>query len=843
MSSIFLDKFIIEVTNMKAVIMAGGEGTRLRPLTCGLPKPMVPIVGKPVMEHIINHLKKFDIKDIAVTMAYMPPAIMNYFGDGAEWGVSLNYYTEEVPLGTGGSVKNAEDFLDETFIIISGDALTDIDLKEALDFHKFKKSKATLVLKKVDTPLEYGVIITDDNGKIIRFLEKPSWGEVFSDTINTGIYVLEPEVLNYYKKGDNFDFSKDLFPKLLADGVPMYGYVSDSYWNDIGDLKVYKEVNFDILRGKVKVQIPYKQLKEGIWIGQNCSIDETCILKTPVLIGNNCVIEGDTVLSETILGDYCEIDQKTSIKKSILWQGVLVQSNVQCRGSVLCEGVKVKSGANIFENAVIGSKTIVSSRSLIKPDIKIWPEKTIEEGAVVNQSLIWGTKVSKTLFGFRDISGDISTEITPEFATRLASAFGSTFKDGACIVVSTDSSNGAQAVKEALHAGLMTTGIQILDIGSAAMPINRYAVRFYKADGGIHIRLDCQDGDANRIHIELVDKTGANIDRGMERKIENVFVREDFKRCNFERIKPIKRMDRFAEFYLQNCINNLQNHEKIASSKPKIVIMSKSQHTMLLAAALLESIGCIVDADYYHTNNNQQHGEKDSIDHCMDYMVANVIRKKADMGIVYSEDGESALLIDNLGRVIDRNKYMALSSLIIMNTVQERKLIVPYNATNAIDMMADSFDYEVVRTKNAPAELMKEMMKYDGGTVPIQYVLNFDAIWGTGVLIDYLISKEMSLSDAVAMLPDFYMEKREVDCAWKHKGRLIREFIEENKNNNIELFEGVKINQDKGWVLILPDSEKPICNVFTEGYSEEYAKELCDFYSHKIADLVKKFEQ
>ncbi len=221
---------------MKAVIMAGGEGTRLRPVTCGIPKPMVPVLNKPVMEYTLELLKEHNITEVAATLAYFPAVITDYFGDGGDFGIKLKYYIEHTPLGTGGSVKNAEDFLSDTFIIISGDALTDIDLERAVKFHREKSSKATLVLKRVSVPLEYGVVITDENGKITSFMEKPSWGEVFSDTINTGIYILEPEVLDYYKKGDNFDFSKDLFPKLLNDNIPMYGYVTKDYWNDIGDL-------------------------------------------------------------------------------------------------------------------------------------------------------------------------------------------------------------------------------------------------------------------------------------------------------------------------------------------------------------------------------------------------------------------------------------------------------------------------------------------------------------------------------------------------------------------------------------------------------------------------------
>ena len=832
-----MDNYKTEVTNMKAVIMAGGEGTRLRPLTCGLPKPMVPILDKPVMEHIINLVRSYDIKDIAVTMAYLPSIIINHFGDGSDWDVNLNYYTEDIPLGTGGSVLNAEDFLDDTFIIISGDALTDIDLNEAINFHREKGSKATLVLKKVENPLEYGVIITDPESKIIRFLEKPSWGEVFSDTINTGIYVLEPEVLNYYKKGDNFDFSKDLFPKLLNDNIPMYGYVSNAYWNDIGDLKVYKEVNFDMLSGKIRLNNKYEMVEEGIWIGRNCNIDSTCILQAPVLIGDNCVIKGNTIIKESILGDNTEIQANTTIKKSILWQNNQIQSNVQCRGSILCDGVKVMNGVNIFENTVIGSKTLISAYSIIKPDVKIWPEKTIEEGTVVNQSLVWGTKVRKTLFGFKDISGDINTEITPEFATRLASAFGSTFKEGARILISTDDANGSYAVKEAIIAGMMTTGIQLLDIGHSLMPINRLAVKVHEADGGVHIRQDCQSNSLNKIHIELIDKTGANIDRNYERKIESIFVREDFKRCNAEKIMAISIVDNFTAYYIQNCAKSLKNLQQIGVRRPRVIMMSKSHHTLSLVETFLQNIGCVADMEYYKTMKDKNLMDDISISNISN----EVLRKKADMGILIREDGESAVLIDDKGSVIDSNKYLALSSLILMNTPEESKVIIPNNATKTIEAMAKSYDFEVIRTKNVPAELMKEMMKCDGKPIPLQYILSFDAIWAIGVLIDYLSSRSMMLSEIVSLLPSFYMEKREVSCDWKHKGRLIREFIEENKNNNIELFEGVKINDEKGWVLILPDSEKPICNVFTEGYSEEYSKELCDLYSNKITDIVSQF--
>ena len=177
---------------MKAVIMAGGEGTRLRPLTCDRPKPMVPILGRPMMEYIVKLLVKHHFSEIAVTLQYLPDSIMDFFGSGESYGVSFRYYVEEEPLGTAGSVKNASSFLDDTFLVISGDCLTDIDLTKALKFHREKKAVATIVLTPVENPLEYGVVMAEPKGRIIRFLEKPGWGEVFSDTVNTGIYILSP---------------------------------------------------------------------------------------------------------------------------------------------------------------------------------------------------------------------------------------------------------------------------------------------------------------------------------------------------------------------------------------------------------------------------------------------------------------------------------------------------------------------------------------------------------------------------------------------------------------------------------------------------------------------------
>ena len=241
---------------MKAVVMAGGEGTRLRPLTSNQPKPMVPIVGKPCMEHILDLLRRHGLTEVVVTLAFMPQAIRAYFGDGEALEMDIDYSVEEQPLGTAGSVRLAHARLAETFLVISGDALCDVDLGGLVEAHRAKGAAVTIGLKSVDNPLEFGIVVTDDDGRVERFLEKPSWGQVFSDTINTGIYVLEPEVLRHVPDDRPYDFSKELFPLLLEMGRPIYGHVLDGYWQDIGNLDQFRQANFDALEGSVQLEVP-----------------------------------------------------------------------------------------------------------------------------------------------------------------------------------------------------------------------------------------------------------------------------------------------------------------------------------------------------------------------------------------------------------------------------------------------------------------------------------------------------------------------------------------------------------------------------------------------------------
>ena len=384
---------------MKAVIMAGGKGSRLRPLTCNLPKPMVPLLQKPVMEYAIEWLKKHGINEIAVTLQYLPQAIKNYFGNGQRFGVHLYYFEEKSPLGTAGSIKNAEEFFSETFIVVSGDTITDFNLQKCIDYHKEKKALATLLLNQVENPTNYGVVRTNQYGKITRFIEKPNWHEVFSNLVNTGIYILEPEIFSYIKKGVMTDFSHDLFPLLLDKNKEVYGYEAKGYWSDIGTLEQYCQTQYDLLDGKVHCSFYGKEIKPGVWIGKNVTIEKGAIIKKPVYLADNVTVRSNALIGTySVVGRNTVVSEHSSLKKSIVWNRVFIGNYCELRSTTVANDTYIDSGALLLERSVIGDHCKISLLAVIQPTVKLWPNKVIDRYACVYTSVVRRSNISNNKF-------------------------------------------------------------------------------------------------------------------------------------------------------------------------------------------------------------------------------------------------------------------------------------------------------------------------------------------------------------------------------------------------------------------------------------------------------------
>lgn len=806
---------------MKAIIMAGGEGSRLRPLTCNRPKPMVPVLGKPVMQYSIELLKKHGITDIGVTLQYLPEQIKQYFGDGSDFGVNLTYFIEDSPLGTAGSVKNAQSFLDQTFIVVSGDALTDIDLSAAINFHRKKNAEATLVLSRVDVPLEYGVVVTDSQGNITRFLEKPGWSEVFSDTVNTGIYILEPSVLSLFEEGQFFDFAKDLFPIMLKQGKTMVGYVADGYWCDIGDMFAYMACQYDVLDNKVNIEINAKQISPGIWVGENVRISPSAKLFSPVYIGDNVTI-GDHVNVEhyCIINPDVRIGAQSSLKRSIVSRGCYLGNSSQLRGCILCDKVVVGASASVFEQAIVGDMCIIGDNAVIKPSIKIWPHKTIEAGAEIYSNMVWGVRSSRTLFGEKGVSGEVNVDITPEFASRIGACFGAV-KKGGRIAVSRSVDTSAVMLQNSFVAGLLSTGCEVYDFGVALLPATRSAIRFYDLNGGLHISIIRQEGNY-QAKINFLDQSGADIDRASERKMEHLFEREDFTRCEGHEVKGVVNLNNYKHFYLRDILSKLKNEH--LGYKLLVNVNTRAADSIIRQAA--EELGC----ELLVTNLNITSVR----DPNLESLSKTITDGGFQLGAAFDADCEKLMLIDDQGRIIVDELYSALVALICLQSKQGATVVVPVSAPAVIEKLASEYKGVVIRTKTSPSDMMNELVK---NRADEQFMMNFDAVGALIKIMDYLKTTGKTLSNVVDSIGEFYIRRQEAPCPPEAKGRVIRSIMEDASGHTIDTTDGVKVFTDKGWVLVLPDAKRPVCNIIAEGYNEEFAAELANIYVKKVDKL------
>ncbi|HVL32252.1 MAG TPA: sugar phosphate nucleotidyltransferase, partial [Actinomycetota bacterium] len=492
---------------MKAVIMAGGAGSRLRPLTSNQPKPMVPLANRPLMEHIVLLCKRHGYTDIVVTLQFLASLVRNYFGTGSDLGVSMSYATEESPLGTAGSVKNAEDALTETFLVISGDALTDIDLGKVMAFHQERDALVTVVLNRQPNPLEYGIVVTDEEGRVERFLEKPGWGQVFSDTVNTGIYVIEPEVFEHIPADQPYDFSKELFPKLLKSGAPIYGYIADGYWTDVGNVEAYRKAQQDALDGKVQIEIPGFEIADRVWVGEGTVIDPAARIEGPALIGEHVKIDaGSTVREYSVIGHNVAVTNAAFLHRATVYDNAYIGPGASLRGCIVGRNADIRANARVEEGVVVGDDSVIGKGAVLQPNVKVYPYKRVESGAVITRSIIWESSGARALFGPYGVSGLINVDITPDFAVRLGMAYASTLKRGATVVMSRDASRAARTIKRALIAGLNGSGVHVQDLEVAPVPVNRYHVRSTRSRGGITV--GHLPGDPQQLEIRFFDPDG-----------------------------------------------------------------------------------------------------------------------------------------------------------------------------------------------------------------------------------------------------------------------------------------------------------------------------------------------
>src|SRR5437667_8713169 len=828
---------------MQAVVMAGGEGSRLRPLTINRPKPMVSIVNKPCLGHIFDLLQRHGINDAFVTLQYLASQIQDSFGDGGAIGMRLKYSVEESPLGTGGSVRQIGDALDDTFIVISGDALTDIDLTKVIAFHRERKAAVTLTLYHVANPLEYGVVITGEDGRISKFLEKPSWGEVFSDTINTGIYVIEPRVLERYKPGEAFDFSKDLVPALLAEGEPLYGYIASGYWTDVGSISEYARANADLLQGRLTAAPLGRELLPGVFTSGDVEIDESAKITGPVYLGNGVKIGPHVeIVGPTVLRDYVTVDVGALVDRSIVWRNSYIGERAELHGTIVGRQCALKSRVTLEEGSVIGDHCIVNENARVRSQVKIWPDKQIESGAVVGASLIWGSQGRRALFGRFGVTGLVNIDLTPEFVARLGAAYASTLPLGATITMNRDQHRSSRMLKRGLMSGIVSAGVHVADLSQAPLPIGRFHTRRIGAAGGVHVRIS--PFDARVCDVKFFDKQALDMDKAQERKVETIFFREDLRRVSFEDVGRIFESPRVGEEYSDAFLAEVVRRRELADAKAKMAVTDSHGTAAQFLPQLLNALGVEVVAINGVVSENVGSRSFEEFQEELRQLAVLVPALGASLGVIIDAGGEKVFVVDDRGRIVNDMHFLA-AFISLTVRLAPGVVAVPVYAPSSIEQIVTSYGGRVHRVRASAEGQMSlagrqhPLLERDGmgGFIFPRFPPPFDGVFATVRLLELLTTAKETLAEVIDATPPVHVARLQVDCPWEQKGRVMRMLAQDPQTERIRQVDGVKHQNDGEWVVVLPDADRPLFNVYAEAKDDERAWMLVHEYAERLEKL------
>ncbi len=823
---------------MKAVLMAGGFGTRIQPLTHSVPKPMVPLLNRPMMEHIVERLRDAGVADLVVLLYYMPEVIQDHFGDGSRFGVRIEYVVPDDDYGTAGAVKLAEDRLGEPFLVMSGDVITDFDLGRIVAFHRAKAAPATITLTRVPNPLQFGVVITDGDGRVLRFLEKPGWGEVFSDTINTGIYVLEPDVLDRIPAGQPFDFSKDLFPGFLEDEVPIYGCTATGYWRDVGDPDSYRQAVRDVLAGKVQFPFPGESRAVGrgtVWIEGDVDLPDGVEVRGTVVLGPGVSVGGGARLEDVVAGEGCRIGPGASLENTVLWRSVAVGAEASLRDAVLCDRVQVGDGVRIDKGAVVAEGTEVGAGASFERDILVWPDKKVEAGSVLAANLVWGDKWKKSVFEGAAVEGRTNVELSPEFAAKLGAALGSTLSRGSAILVGRDYLKASRMLKRAFLGGILSTGVNVHDVKMLPVPVQRYKLASFGEVAGVYF----QQSPTNSRSTQVVfhDGEGNQIDTGLEKSIERLFFKENFRRVDHGEVGEIQELGAVADFYREGFLRAVAV-DVVRSRRFRVVLDLGNGTTGEYLPHLLNTLGCQTVVLNAYPDERRLMRRMYEADHAVRQVGEIVQALGADVGFYVTPGGQNLRLVDDRGRVrADHETLLFVLRLMAATHPDGVKVFLPVSAPRALDEVEPALRVTRGKTASLRTSTMHDyglVVEADGKYAFPSFLHAPDGMFAAARILELLARSSLRASEVFDALPTYRYERREIPCPVEAKGRVMRKMSEDSVDKEASFVDGVQVRLDGGSVLLLPDPYRPVVHLVVEAPETARAVQLGQLYEDKV---------
>jgi mannose-1-phosphate guanylyltransferase/phosphomannomutase len=827
---------------VKAVLMAGGFGTRLRPLTANVPKPMVPLGNKPIMEHTVELLRAHGFDDIIVLLYFLPESIMEHFEDGSRWGVRIRYVTPAADLGTAGAVKFAAESLGEPVLVISGDIVTDFDLGAAIASHRQSKAEATMVLTRVENPLAYGIVITDDTGRITRFLEKPTWGEVFSDTINTGIYLLEPSLLAAIPAGREYDFGKDFFPALLREGRAVSGHVADGYWRDVGDLVEYRLAHLDLLQGRVRLTPPGQRvegLDRDVWLDDGARVDFTAHLSGAVVVGRGARVEPNARIANSVIGPGCVIGEGAVLDGCVLWEGSEVGPRAVLKECVIGRRAVIRAHATVQEGAVISDFCRVGAEAVIRANVKVWPSKEVEDGATLAVSLVWGERWTRNLFGRYGITGLAGSEISPEFASKVGAALGAAIGRRRIAVTSRDHHKASRMINRALMAGLLSAGVDVQDLGVAPVPVVRYQIPSLGLAGGTHVRKSPYDPEL--VDIKVMDHRGMDLAPDREKSVERLFFREDFQRAPMSEVGTLSFPHQGTDRYRDGLLRSV-DRDAIRRARFRVVLDYAFGAASAIFPSVLGELGVDVISLNAYLDETRISKTADEFRRSLEQL-SNIVRTlAADLGVLLDTGGEKLFLVDDKGEILSGDLSLALVVLLTMQTHERGTIAVPVTASRAIEQLTAAHGFTLLHTRASPRSLMEQAAQRGmvfvgeerGGCIFPGFQPAFDGMMATVKLLEMMARTDVRLHALARSVPPSHLIRDQVPCPHERKGTVMRRLLELTRDEVIELVEGVRVRLGDDWVAAIPDPDRALFHVIAEASTRSRAQELADRYKALI---------
>ncbi len=792
----------------KAIIMAGGEGTRLRPLTCSLPKPMVPFLGRPVMGWAVALLRAHGVRETGVTLRYLPESVMERFGDESD-GVSFHYFVEKEPLGTAGSVKSAAGFLDEPFLVVSGDALTDMDLTAAMRFHQERGALATLVLRREPCPLEYGVVVADQDGRVQRFIEKPDWGRAISDTVNTGIYLLQPEALRHIPAGRSYDFGRELLPKLVEEGAPVYAYVTSDYWCDIGDPGVYLRAHVDALEGRVR--LPLEGKRRGMTlIAPGAEVEGGALIEGACYIGKEARVRAGARLGpHAVLYERARALPGCNVKRTVMWREAEAGEGAVLRGAILMDGARALRASSAYEDAVLGSDSVLGERAVLRPGVKVWPGKRIADGTQVRDHVVWGSGAGM-LLGKRGASGDL-----PDLTPATAALLGGAWAEGAKLhsaAIGHDGSPACAPLCTALEAGLAAAGVRVVRLHRLAAADVRFAVPALTLSGGAYV---CLSG--GRMCLHLYGESGAPLVSDALRAIESVRRRGDIRPADAANLRTAVDVRDASLFHTASLVRTLGS-PRLAEKRFRAALCCPSPLLLERCADLLTAAGIGVRT--------------------LCAPRSEACARPDEIGVYLSRDGEGITAFDG-SVALERGRWPFAAAVIAAArhggpaycAADDGDALEPYCAVRGVPLRrlplaaSDLSSFLLAPGEHYEARLCAYHLRCDGASAAL-------------ALLSHLAVHTLSLSDFTVGMPHVFLRTLNMPCRNEDKGRVMRAMLE--RGGAAPASEGVRLRVDGGWIWVIPSSDTAECRITCEGASAEAADELAFTYESLLTRVMKE---